>query len=706
MYAAIARFSIRRRRWVLTAWTLVFALGIALAGTLFGQLKESGGNSASESAQGRAILQEASTSGPRAVVLVKGPAVDAPATVTAVQQLTAKLAAMPFVTGTVNAYTSSDPHLRSNDGHESVVLVSLEKDTDHPMAAHHDVEAIREAAHGAVPGADVQVGGDAAAGLDGMVASTNDLMWAELLSMPVLLVALVFIFKGWRAAVLPVVASMATGAGAMLVLLGITHLTDVAPQALDVVQLLGLGLAVDYGLLMVNRFREARAAGSDVAAATEHTVRTAGRTVTFSALTVAAALSGLLLLDDPTFTSLALGGISTTLIAMTAALTLIPAFLASWGAKLKAAARQNAEDGQFGRLARRVQRHPVLVALGATAILAMTALPFLHVNTSLGDPRTLPATSESRQVSDSMAASFQQMGTEPVVVVAKVQPTDPRVLAYAEQLGHVKGVMSVAIEPGARGETTLIDVVPSGTTQGEPAQQLVRALRADRPSFTTYVTGEAASLVDFSDQIANRMPYAIAIIAVSTFLLLFLMTGSVLVPLKALVMNTLSLGATFGALVWVFQDGHLAQLLGFTSFGAIEAWAPPTIAVFAFGLSMDYEVFLLSRIKESHDELRDTNEAVAHGLQRSGRIITSAALLVMIVFLGFAAGQTLGIKEFGLALAIAVLVDATLVRCLLVPATMTLLGRANWWAPAPLRWVHRRVGLSETPAEVAIGAAM
>jgi RND superfamily putative drug exporter len=219
------------------------------------------------------------------------------------------------------------------------------------------------------------------------------------------------------------------------------------------------------------------------------------------------------------------------------------------------------------------------------------------------------------------------------------------------------------------------------------------------------VTGQAAFLTDFKATIIQRLPYALAIIGLATFILLFLMTGSVLIPVKALVMNTLSLGATFGALVWIFQDGHLSSLLGFTAFGAIEAWIPVIVFAFAFGLAMDYEVFLLSRIKEAHDEGCDTNTAVATGLQRSGKIITSAAFLVIIVFLGFAAGQSMGIKEFGLAMAIAVAVDATLVRCVLVPATMTLLGPANWWAPGPLRRLHQRLGLHETPAHPAGPAA-
>jgi RND superfamily putative drug exporter len=290
------------------------------------------------------------------------------------------------------------------------------------------------------------------------------------------------------------------------------------------------------------------------------------------------------------------------------------------------------------------------------------------------------------------------MQADPIQVVARIPASDPRIGAYTASLAHQPGVAAVGVEHGLHGNVSVIDVTPTGSTQGSAAEHLVSALRGHRPHFTTYVTGSAASLADFKAEIASRIPYAAAWIALATFALLFLMTGSVLIPVKALAMNILSLGATFGALVWVFQDGHLAPLLGFTAFGAIEAWAPVIIFTFAFGLSMDYEVFLLSRIKEAHDEGNTTNDAVANGLQRSGRIITSAALLILIVFLGFAAGQTLGIKEMGLALAIAVAVDATLIRCVLVPATMTLLGPANWWAPAPLRRLHQRIGLREAPA--------
>jgi RND superfamily putative drug exporter len=703
MFAVIARFCVRHRRLVLAAWMLLFAAGVVIGGQVFHHLKDSSASSGSESAQGSAILDRAASMGPTAVVLVKGPPVSAPGTRAAVQALTARLDHLPMVTGAVNAYTSQDPVLRARDGRASLIIVSVRQGND-TMTQAMAVGQMRAVARGAVPGAQVQVGGNLAVMRDSMVAASSDLNRGALLSLPIVLIALLFIFRGWRAALLPVAAALTTISGALLLLRGMTEVTSVANYATDVITLFGLALAVDYSLLIVNRFREARAAGQGIAGAVEHTAATAGRTVTFSALTVAASLAGLFAFGNPVFTSVAVGGIATVLIALATALTLIPALLAVWGPKIKPAPRQDARDGFFGRLARRVQHHPWLAAAGVGALLLAVALPFLHASYGLGDPRTLPQASQSRQVALDLAAGFPGMQASPIQVVTAIPADDPRVTSYAAALSRQPGVAAVSLEHGLRGNAAAIDVIPAGASQGTVAQHLVQALRAHRPGFRTYITGSAASLVDFRSEIIQRLPYALGLIALATFALLFLMTGSVLIPVKALVMNTLSLGAVFGALVWIFQDGHMSRLLGFSAFGAIEMWVPVVVFVFAFGLSMDYEVFLLSRIKEAHDEGCDTNHAVANGLQRSGRIITSAALLVMIVFLGFAAGQTLGIKEFGLALAVAVAVDATLIRCILVPATMTLLGQANWWAPAPLRRLYRRFGLHEAPAHPSLPA--
>jgi putative drug exporter of the RND superfamily len=700
MYASVARFCVRYRWWVLAAWVLMFAAGTVIGGGVFSRLKDTNVGSGSESAQGSAIVDRAASMGPATVVLVKGTPVNVAATRAAVQALTTRLDHLPQVTGALNAYTSPEPMLRARDGHASLIVVSVRNSGD-MMTQSMTIDAIRAEVRGAVPGAQVLTGGNLAVMRDGMVAEQKDLFRGEAIALPVLLIALFFIFRGWRATLLPIFAALATIAGALLLLLGMTHVTTVATYATDVIILFGLALAVDYSLLMVNRFREARGAGAQVAPAVGHTAATAGRTVTFSALTVAASLGGLLAFANPVLTSVALGGIATVLIALAAALTLIPALLGIWGPKIKPASRQVAEDGFFGKLARRVQARPLVAAVGVTALLVAAAIPFLHAAYGLGDPRTLPQNSESRLVALNLAADFPGMQADPIQVVAAIPASDPRLAAYAATLSRQPGVAAVSLEHGLRGNAAAIDVTPAGATQGATAQHLVQALRAHRPGFRTWVTGPAAGLVDFRSEIIQRLPYALGLIALATFALLFLMTGSVLIPIKALVMNTLSLGAVFGALVWIFQDGHLASLLGFHAFGAIEMWVPVVVFVFAFGLSMDYEVFLLSRITECHDECGNTNNAVANGLQRSGRIITSAAFLVIIVFLGFAAGQTLGIKEFGLALAIAVAVDATLVRCILVPATMTLLGEWNWWAPAPLRRLHHRLGLHEAPAHPA-----
>jgi putative drug exporter of the RND superfamily len=693
MFAKVALLAVKRRRWVMTAWLLLFIIGLAAGAQLFMRLKDPGGGAGTESARGAAVLRHAAPTGPTAAVLVSDAEVDKRSTRVAVQALADRLERVPDVTNVVDTYTNPDPMLRTKDGQASLIVVSLRKGVD-MMHQQMAVDAMRQEARDSVPGATVRVGGDAGQMRDSMVATQHDLLHGELVALPVLLIALFFIFGGLRAALLPLLAAVSASAVTLVPLLAVTYVTDLAPYAVDVVMLFGLGLAVDYSLLMVNRFREARGEGLEVGAAVQRTVSTAGRTVLFSALTIAASLSGLFVFADPTFTSVAVGGIATVLVALAAALSLVPALIATWGHRLGSAARREASEGRFGRLAQRVQRRPLLAALGVTALLAAAALPFLHVSFTNGDPRTLPAAAESRQVAERLLADFPGAQADPISVVARAPADDPRVATYARELRGWPGVQGVALERVEAG-TSLINVMPSGATQGTTARRLVTDLREHRPAFTTMVTGQAAGLVDFEHVIASRAPAAALLIALATFVLLFLMTGSVLVPIKALVMNTLSLGATFGALVWIFQDGHLSGPLHFTPFGSIEAWMPVIVFIFAFGLSMDYEVFLLSRIKESHDESGDTDTAVADGLQRSGRIITSAAFLILVVFLGFAAGQTLGIKEMGLALSVAVAVDATLVRCILVPATMTLLGDANWWAPAWMQRLHRRFGFSE-----------
>jgi RND superfamily putative drug exporter len=354
------------------------------------------------------------------------------------------------------------------------------------------------------------------------------------------------------------------------------------------------------------------------------------------------------------------------------------------------------DDGFFARLAAGVQRHPWPVVVGMLALFGVLGAPFLRVQLGNSGVGLLPTSFESRQLADTVAARFPGGGSDPVIVVVRGIPAD--VSGWATTQASRPDVAAVAT-PVQQGPDTIVNVVPKGNGRDAAAQNLVRELRADRPAGTSWVTGNASVAVDFVDEIKARGPWALMFVVVATFVLLFLMTGSVLIPLKALIMNMLSLSATFGLLVLIFQDGHLPGLLSFTPTGVIETWLPVLVFAFAFGLSMDYEVFLLSRIKELYDSGRSNDESVRVGLQRSGRIISSAALLMVIVFLGFAAGEMLGIKQMGVALALAVTIDATLVRMIFVPATMTLLGDLNWWAPAPLRRLHERFGLREEPDE-------
>jgi RND superfamily putative drug exporter len=695
-FTRIGEFCIRHRRALVVGWLFFFIVGVVVGGQVFGHLKDSNGSSSSESVHGFNLLDDAVNHGQAMVAVIDGAPVNDPVTRAAVGAAAAEVAQVNGVIGVETAYTSDDPQLRAVDGTASLMVISTRKTAEpEPSVIRQEVTDVRDVLNGSVPGATVKVGGELAVVYDGASTAGSDLAHGELIVLPILLLALLLIFRGVRAALMPLASALVTIAGALLLLLGITSFVNIAGYAVDVVVLFGLALSVDYSLLMVNRFREERGAGHNPHQAVLRTVNSAGRSITYSSLTVTAALAGLFAFGDPTFTSLAIGGIATALLALVTGLFLVPALLTVWGTKIKPASRTHADGGGFARLARRVQRRPALVAGACAFVLAALAIPFLSVNYGNGDARLLPASYESRAVADSLLDRFPGRQAEPIKVVAQRTATDPAVVAYAERIRSFPGVQSVTIDSSLPGDLSSIDVIATGTTQGDTAKNVVETLRDNRPGYPTYVTGGAAFLIDFQHTITSRLPWAVLIIALATFVLLFLMTGSVLVPIKALVMNVLSLGATFGALVWIFQQGHLSGPLNFDAFGAIELWVPIVVFVFAFGLSMDYEVFLLSRIKESYEECGDNNRAVAVGLQRSGRIITSAGILVVIVFAGFSLGNNLGIKEMGVALALAVIIDVTIVRCLLVPATMTLLGDKNWWAPPLLRRVHNRIGLHE-----------
>ena len=469
--------------------------------------------------------------------------------------------------------------------------------------------------------------------------------------------------------------------------------------------MLGLGLCIDYGLLVVSRFREEMrallqgtpatdATHAQVVAATAATMNRAGRTVIFSALTVAISLSGLLVLQIPFIRAVSVAGVSVVLIALAVALTLIPALCVLGARRLLKRGTETASDvGVFSRLAERVHRMPWVVIAAVSAVLVVMALPALRLELTSSGPELLPVGTPERTFYEDFRAGYPLLAGAEVLLVSRAPVAE--VQAWADTAADRPVVESV--DPVRELDNGVVTVVfqtcYSGT--GEASRDLVDSLRSDRAPFDAYVVGQASGIVDFRATVADRALWAAGLVVLATLVLLFLMTGSVVIPIKALVMNVLSLGAALGVTVWIFEDGHLEGLLRFASTGALENTIPLLVLAFGFGLSMDYEVFLLSRIVELHEQGHDTRSAVTLGLQRSGRIITSAALLMVIVFSGFAAGDLLIMKQMGAALVLAIVIDATLVRMLLVPATMSVLGSANWWAPAPLRRLHERWGITE-----------
>jgi RND superfamily putative drug exporter len=697
VFASLGRFVYRRRVPVVLAWVLVLGIGLGVGGQVFGRLGTgSGQRDDAESVVVSDLLRQVAGEGPGLTGLVDGRQADDPAFRDELAGAVADLEAVPGVRQVTGPWVSGGPQpgLVARDGEAVLVRVELETGLDGPG---HDraVEQVGERLR-AVAAPRVLVGGEALAEEEFQEQAREDLERGETLALPVMLVLLFLVFRGIAAALTPLLVAVVAVAGALLILLGVSQVTEVSVYSVNVITMLGLGLAVDYSLLVLSRFREERAAGLELPAAIERTLATAGRTVAFSGLTVAASLGGLLAFAEPFLRSLAWGGIGVVLVAMLAAVTLVPALLGLWGRRIRPGRTARSDHGLFYRLSRLVQRAaPVIVVLVA-GLLVLLALPFRHARLESSGLESLPRSSESRQLFDTVRTRFQGGGTDPVVVMLESSPGSPLVADYRRRVELLPGVAGVDARQGTPPQITVLDVVPDGSSEGPVATRLVEQIRALERPVAVGVTGPAAFLVDYRDSLAARLPYALALIGLATFALLFLMTGSVVVPAKAIVMNVLSLGASFGALVWVFQDGHLSGLLGFDPPGMIDITIPVLIFVFAFGLSMDYEVFLLSRIKEAWDQTGDNDRAVALGLQRTGRIVTSAAALIVVVFLGFAAGELLTIKEVGLGMAIAVVLDATVVRMLLVPATMKLMGRRNWWAPPALRRLHDRFGAAET----------
>ncbi|HSO52502.1 MAG TPA: MMPL family transporter, partial [Actinomycetes bacterium] len=710
MLARIARFSLRHRRLVAAAWVVLFAAGIALGSGVFERLDPDVGDVAgTESALAEARLDVLDPGGESIAAVADGIDPRDPAVAASLRATAGRLRAIPGVAEVADPVTTPVPELVAADGRAVLVAVELA-----PGLGEDRFDQAVEAAEAELRRLDaprVLVGGGPLQDWEFEDQVGSDLARAELLSMPVVLVLLLVIFGGIVAAGLPVLVALVGVAGTLLALLGISSVTEVSVYSVNVVTMLGLGLAVDYALLLVSRFREERAT-RDLPAAVEAAAATAGRTVVFSGLTVAASLAGLLVFADPFLRSMAYGGGAVVLIDMLAAVTLLPALLGMWGHRIRPTPRPTdparrrvprwgsvvqrrtgsaglstaPSTGLFASVSRLVQRRALLIVVAVAVPLVVAATPFLHARYQQPDAGFLPEGAESRELVETLQARFvPDVWVEPLVVVADAGADEAALDAYVGTVAGLEGVRAVGEPRALGGGVRVVEVLPEGSGTDAAASRLVGDVRSVAAPFAVQVTGDAAELADYQATIRDRLPLAVALVVLATFVLLFLFTGSVVVPVKAIVMNVLSLGATFGALVWVFQDGHLAGLLGAEGSGALDPTVPVLTFAITFGLSMDYEVFLLSRIKEAWDETGDNDQAVALGLQRSGRIVTSAALLLVVVYAGFMAAGMLTIKQIGLGTVLAVLLDVTVVRMLLVPATMKLMGRWNWWAPGPLR---------------------
>ena len=684
---SIVAVLLRRPKTVIALWVLVVLAGGFSAPLLFERLSGSVGVvPGSDSLVAARQLNAASPSGGEIYAVVDGRASTDPGLQDEVEGATAAISALPGVAAVLTPYNTGEQALVADDGRAVTLLVRFLPDSP-DATADTAVRLLRE-----VDAPRVLVGGGNLLDqeIDDQVA--KDLQRAEVLSLPVVLVLLLLLFGGLVAATLPIVVALVSVAGTLLALTLVSAVTDVSVYAVNIVTMLGLGLAIDYALLLVTRFREERAVDLAVVPALQRTLATAGRTVLFSGLTVAACLAGLLVFTDTFLRSMGAAGLAVVLLAMLGALTLLPALLVLFGRRVKPAAPGRGRV--FAKVARASRRRPLVLVVVLGSLLLAAGTPFLGVKFANPDARSLPESSSSRQLQELAAERFAGAADVDPVTLVGTGPLPPGLLDRLRTLPDVRAASERQGVPGL----TVVDVVPVGESQAEAALGLVDRLRALPEASAFQVTGDAAFLSDYSDALVDRLPLALAVMVGLTCLLLFLFTGSVVLPVKAVLLGMLSLGAGLGALVVVFQDGHLGALLGTPALGSLSTTTPVLVFVIAFGLSMDYEVFLLGRIAEEHRITGDTDLAVERGLQSTGRVVTSAAVLLVVVFAGFVAGGFSPVKQVGLGLVVAVVIDVTVVRMLLLPAVMRLMGEANWWAPGPLRRLHSRVGLSEAPA--------
>jgi len=708
---------VHRRRWAVLGASLAM---LALSGVLLGQGGDLGNPDTIPSTESGRASQLLSSELPRPTGAPTGAsftlvfrsetlAVADAAYRGAVIDALAPLRGDARVTSIRTYYDAPTPQsgLLSRDGHGMLAFVQLKDPRSVAEAYFEDLRSLVRSDSLAV----LATGG-LPINRDFDVILDRDLQRAEIVSLPVALILMLIVFGTVVGALVPLGVGLLAIVGGLGGVFFLTRFTDVSTYALNIVTLIGLGTSIDYSLFVVARFREELAAGASREDALARSMATAGRAVVFSGLTVAIGLSGLLFFEGTFLASLGLAGAIVVAVAVVYALTFLPALLAILGSRVNAwrlplPRRAQRGSGLWHSIATAVMRRPLLVLVPTVAFVLAAGSPFLHIRLANADTTALPPQSESRRGYDMLVRDFPGQEQSSMTIVVYFSDGDPlragrdaEVFALSRKIAGLRDVLSVTAPFDASGRVdreavtgphiVVMRAVTARPGASDEARDLVRAIRAlpDPAGGEVLVTGQSAFDIDTIDFIATHAIRAVAFIVVLTYVALFLLLGSVVLPLKAVLMNLLSISASFGAMVWVFVEGHLSQLMNFTP-QALDPSVPVILFCIVFGLSMDYEVLLLSRIQEEYKRTGDNARAVAEGLERSGRLITAAAAIMVAVFTGFALADVVIIKSIGLGMAVAVALDATLVRALIVPAAMRLLGDLNWWAPSPIARAHR-----------------
>jgi uncharacterized membrane protein YdfJ with MMPL/SSD domain len=706
MFARLANLAQFRRRSVVILAVVFFGVAGAVGSSVADKLDPYGAEDPdTEAVKADEQLEDAGFRDASVVVLITESPTD-PAGQRRIREIERRVKEEPEVASVTGYLQTRSPDFISEDGSKTYLAVSLMPTEDKEL---QDAAARIEDDLAGEPG--VQVGGYALATEQVNKQVEKDLQTAEMIAFPLLFLLSLLFFRSLVAALLPLMIGALAIVSTFLLLRVASEFGSISIFALNLTTGLGLGLAIDYSLFMVSRYREEIAKTGPGIEAMKRVMATAGRTVFFSSITVAAALAALMVFPQRFLYSMGLGGSLVALSAALIALTVLPAVLALLGERVNALSpkflqrradrdARSAESGFWYRLSRFVMRRPLPIATLSTIALLVMGIPFLGLKFTSVDAQILGQEHSAKQVDDVLRSEFPPFRDSPVQVVLE-NPSPGAVQQVQRELRAVDGI--VQVNPPRQlngGEIVLVEAISDDAFISERSRSTVEGIRdLQAPGGAEpLVTGATAHFLDFQQSLEEHLPLAVAIIVVSTLIVLFLMTGSVVLPVKQLVMNILNLSAVFGILVFVFQDGRLEGLLDYESQGGLEQTMPILLFAVAFGLSTDYGVFLLSRIKEARDAGADDSESVAIGLERTGRIVTAAAVLFAIAIGAFATSQIIFIKENGIGTALAVLIDATIIRALLVPSLMEMLGRWNWWAPKPLRWLHHRFGLSETPA--------